>query len=93
MNSDSSQTPVFHSYRTQDDRELRTHIENVTLEIQGAINATFGSLFRAGSQMSFFAMQTQRYADLYSPNHLNLLSYPFFYEFRSPETRMPHEIE
>ncbi|CAG0887873.1 unnamed protein product [Darwinula stevensoni] len=50
-----------------------------------------GSLFRAGSQLTFFASQVSRYADLYAPTFLNLIYYPFSYMFRAAPMFMPHE--
>ena len=50
-----------------------------------------GSLFRSGSQKTFFAEQVQRYADLYAVSFLHLLHYPFCYLFRAPTMPMPHE--
>jgi len=42
-------------------------------------------------QKSFFSMQVQRFADLYTYDCVNLLSYPWFYHFRPQSTPMPHE--
>eukprot|EP00123_Amoebidium_parasiticum_P013758 comp22137_c1_seq1/m.32392 comp22137_c1_seq1/g.32392 ORF comp22137_c1_seq1/g.32392 comp22137_c1_seq1/m.32392 type:complete len:560 (-) comp22137_c1_seq1:271-1950(-) len=80
-----------HCKEKPDTGELVRHITSTAEQLDQAANSHFGSMFRSGSRMSFFAMQTQRYADLYAPSHLNLLSYPFFYDFRAPEQRMPHE--
>eukprot|EP00124_Ichthyophonus_hoferi_P000869 Ihof_evm10s37 gene=Ihof_evmTU10s37 len=56
-----------------DTTELINHIKATSAELDNLSNKYFGSLFRSGSHLSFFAMQTQRYADLYAPSHLNLL--------------------
>jgi 5'-nucleotidase len=69
------------------ERELRSSIQ----ALDDAYNKYFGSMFRTGSRQTFFAMQAKRYADLYASHFGNLLSYPFFYHFRTAEYRMPHE--
>lgn len=45
----------------------------------------------AGSNQSFFAMQTARFADLYSHSFINLINYPVFYQFRAAIQQLPHE--
>ncbi len=54
------------SHIAQDITELRKHIKKTNEEVNKAYNPHFGSLFRSGSKPSFFAMQVQRYADLYT---------------------------
>eukprot|EP00698_Gefionella_okellyi_P013160 TRINITY_DN3589_c0_g1_i1.p1 TRINITY_DN3589_c0_g1~~TRINITY_DN3589_c0_g1_i1.p1 ORF type:complete len:356 (-),score=97.55 TRINITY_DN3589_c0_g1_i1:656-1723(-) len=73
--------------------ELRTHMRATSEAIDARYNTAFGSLFRSGSKKSFFSMQVQRYADLYSADCTNLLSYPWFYHFRPESTPMPHETD
>ncbi|CAD6193043.1 unnamed protein product [Caenorhabditis auriculariae] len=51
----------------------------------------YGSLFRAGGRMTFFASQVERYADVYASSCYNLVNYPSFYFFRAPMQLMPHE--
>lgn len=70
---------------------LRKHIKQTNEEVNKAYNEHFGSLFRSGSKPSFFAMQVQRYADLYTSEYTNLLNYPLFYEFTANSPQMPHE--
>jgi len=70
---------------------LRRHIKKTNEEVNKAFNKHFGSLFRSGSKPSFFAMQVQRYADLYTADFFNLLNYPLFYEFSPSNTLLPHE--
>lgn len=50
----------------QDLTVLRKHIKKTNEGVNKAYNEHFGSLFRSGSKPSFFAMQVQRYADLYT---------------------------
>lgn len=71
--------------------ELRKHIKQTNEEVNKAYNKHFGSLFRSGSKPSFFAMQVQRYADLYTSEYTNLLNYPLFYEFTANAPLLPHD--
>jgi len=70
---------------------LRKHIKQIITEVNKEYNVYFGSLFRSGSKSSFFAMQVQRYADLYTSDYLNLLHYPLFYQFTANSRPLPHE--
>ena len=70
---------------------LRKHIKRTVKCLDRRYNEFFGPLFRSGSQNSFFAMQVMRYADMYTTDYSNLLSYPFFYYFSSPSNPLPHE--
>jgi 5'-nucleotidase len=72
---------------------LRRHIKETVKEVNREYNIHFGSLFRSGSKFSFFAMQVQRYADLYTSDYLNLLNYPLFYEFTANVSAQPHEYK
>eukprot|EP00052_Salpingoeca_macrocollata_P021645 m.185877 g.185877 ORF g.185877 m.185877 type:complete len:556 (+) comp21588_c0_seq6:13-1680(+) len=71
--------------------DLKQQIESTAKEMDRKHNAYFGSLFRSGMRQTFFAMQTKRYADLYAPSYLNLINYPFCYEYRCDDIGMPHE--
>jgi 5'-nucleotidase len=70
---------------------LRKHIKQTNEQVNKAYNSHFGSLFRSGSKPTFFAMQVQRYADLYTSEFTNLLNYPLFYEFTANNALLPHE--
>jgi len=70
---------------------LRKHIKRTVKCLDRRYNEFFGPLFRSGSQNSFFAMQVMRYADMYTTDYSNLLSYPFFYYFSSASNPLPHE--
>jgi hypothetical protein len=71
--------------------DLRLRMRSTSDAIDSRFNKYFGSLFRSGAKKSFFAMQVQRYADLYTADCLNLANYPLFYPFRMNERPMPHE--
>jgi len=71
---------------------LKKEIKGAIKSIDEAYNKQFGSLFRNGLKSSFFAMQMQRYSDLYTANYANLLYYPLFYYFSAPDTAAPHEL-
>lgn len=45
----------------------------------------------AGTQSTFFAYQTKRYADLYATSYINLMNYPFCYRYIAREAGLPHE--
>lgn len=83
LNSESLDPP--------DVEQLRKKIKHAVKKLEAAFNPYFGSLFKAGSKPSFFAMQVQRYADLYTSGYENLLNYPFFYFFTSIISHLPHE--
>ncbi|EGG18562.1 5'-nucleotidase [Cavenderia fasciculata] len=70
---------------------LHQHIKEATNKLNEAYNKYFGSLFKSGSNATFFSMQVQRYADLYTSDYLNLLNYPLFYHFNANTVAMPHE--
>jgi 5'-nucleotidase len=72
---------------------LRKHTREATAELDKSFNKSFGSLFRSGSKQSFFSMQVQRYADLYTADYTNLLNYPLFYTFYAPPFYLSHERE
>ncbi|KYQ89783.1 5'-nucleotidase [Tieghemostelium lacteum] len=70
---------------------LHNHIKEASDKLNKAYNKNFGSLFKTGSNPTFFAMQVQRYADLYTSDYLNILNYPLFYHFCANSPLMPHE--
>lgn len=73
--------------------DLVARIQKVRQELDDAANENFGSLFRSGSQTSFFSSQVKRFADLYTSSYVNLLHYPFFYQFMGSEGALAHEKE
>jgi 5'-nucleotidase len=70
---------------------IRRHMNSTINELNASYNKLFGSLFRSGLKLSFFGMQVQRYADLYTSDYYNLLNYPMFYYFSPTASLMPHE--
>jgi len=70
---------------------LRNHIHNAREEVDSVYNESFGSLFRSGSQSSYFAWQMQRYADIYTSQVDNLSNYPGNYMFTPIMSVLPHE--
>merc|ERR1711879_258036 len=69
---------------------LTRHMKSTINDLSKEYNRYFGSLFQDGSKHSFFGMQVQRYADLYTSDCLNLLNYPTFYYFASWPAGLPH---
>lgn len=67
-------------------QQIRTTIHELEMSF-----GSIGSIFRCGSQHTYFANQISRYADLYACTFLNLFHYPFSYYFKSPNTLLPHE--
>ncbi|KAN0053363.1 hypothetical protein ACTA71_009813 [Dictyostelium dimigraforme] len=70
---------------------LHQHLKATNDKLNFAYNKYFGSLFKNGSKSTFFSMQVQRYADLYTSDYLNLLNYPLFYHFCANSLPLPHE--
>lgn len=56
-----------------------------------AFHASWGSLFKVGSEVSSFGDQIERFACLYTERVSNLLRYANTHYFRGPLDRMPHE--
>eukprot|EP01090_Pellita_catalonica_P010760 TRINITY_DN22202_c0_g1_i1.p1 TRINITY_DN22202_c0_g1~~TRINITY_DN22202_c0_g1_i1.p1 ORF type:complete len:516 (-),score=51.55 TRINITY_DN22202_c0_g1_i1:48-1367(-) len=71
--------------------EMRATIRTIVADLDTKYNKYFGSLFSSGTKQSFFAMQVQRYADLYASNYTNLLQYPLFYLFSNFPHGVPHQ--
>ncbi|XP_078095629.1 cytosolic purine 5'-nucleotidase-like isoform X2 [Mustelus asterias] len=82
LDSSSNEYPDISSIRKQ--------IKAVTHEMDMCYGK-MGSLLRCGSRQTLFASQLMRYADLYAASCINLLYYPFSYQFRAPPILMPHE--
>jgi len=86
LDSQSTESPPDLSH-------LRKHTREVSSDLDQSFNKYFGSLFRSGSKQSFFSMQVQRYADLYTADYTNLTNYPLFYTFYAPPLYLSHERE
>ena len=65
-------------------------------ELESGIDHRFhrywGSLFKAGPEVSSFGHQVETYACLYTSRVSNLLRYSPMHYFTSPRDRMPHEL-
>lgn len=60
-----------YSAKSQPDTTLiRKQMRDALEELNNVYNKWFGSLFRSGLKLSFFGMQVQRYADLYTSKSL-----------------------
>jgi hypothetical protein len=73
-----------------------TDLERRRDELEAAIGQAFhpywGSLFKAGTELSSFAAQVEQYAWLYTERVSNLGAYPATHFFRSPRALMAHEV-
>lgn len=70
------------------EREMDELDEQVDL----AFHPFWGSLFKAGREVSSFGDQVEVYACLYTDRVSNFLGYSPMHYFRSPRDRMPHEL-
>jgi hypothetical protein len=73
-------------------RTVEEEIETLDVELDNAFHEFWGSLFKAGSEMSSFGHQVEAYACVYTDRVTNLLGYSPMHYFRSPRDRMPHEL-
>jgi HAD superfamily 5'-nucleotidase-like hydrolase len=73
-----------------------TDLERRRDDLEAAIGQAFhpywGSLFKAGTELSSFAAQVEQYAWLYTERVSNLGAYPATHFFRSPRALMAHEV-
>ncbi|MGE4619533.1 MAG: HAD-IG family 5'-nucleotidase [Planctomycetota bacterium] len=67
--------------------------ESLRSRLSTATNTQWGSLFRAGSELTFYGRQLEDYACTYTSTATNLLFYPANHYFRSPMDYLPHELE
>ena len=51
-----------------------------------------GSLFRAGSRLSYFGSQVSLWSDVYMARVCDLLTYSLHHHFIPPLPRLPHEV-
>jgi hypothetical protein len=79
--------------------KLRTRIRAAEAELaklddqlEQAFHPFWGSLFKAGHEVSSFGDQVEDYACIYTSRVSNLLSYSPMHYFRSPRHRMAHEV-
>ncbi len=70
-------------------------VEAEFAQLEGRVDEAFhpfwGSFFKAGSELSSFGEQVERYACLYTARVTNLMQYSTGHYFRAPLYRMAHE--
>ncbi|MGB5547024.1 MAG: HAD-IG family 5'-nucleotidase [Polyangiales bacterium] len=77
---------------------LRAQLKDLNTEraaLHGVLDEAFhpfwGSVFKAGNEVSSFGSQIEQYAGLYTSRATNLVQYSPMHYFQSPRHRMPHE--
>jgi len=73
-------------------RSLDKELKEFEERIDGEFHPFWGSLFKAGSEVSLFGDQVEQYACIYTDRVSNVLHYSPLHYFRSPRDRMPHEL-
>jgi len=73
-------------------RAIDAEIDSLEHEVDRAFHPFWGSLFKAGPEMSSFGDQVESYACLYTDRATNLGAYSPAHFFRSPRDQMPHEL-
>jgi HAD superfamily 5'-nucleotidase-like hydrolase len=74
-------------------RSLEAELETLEATVDRAFHPFWGSLFKAGPEVSLFGDQVEQYACLYTDRVSNLAHYSPGHYFRSPRDRMPHELD
>lgn len=72
--------------------ELSQTIERLELEIDRSYSPHWGPIFKEGNELSRFGQQVDSFACLYTSRVSNFLAYSPTQYFRTPRSRMPHEI-
>ncbi|MCC6436995.1 MAG: HAD-IG family 5'-nucleotidase [Acidimicrobiales bacterium] len=72
--------------------ELELERDRLEAAIDQSFHPYWGSLFKAGSELSSFGAQVEQYAWLYTERVSNLGGYPANHFFRSPRALMAHEL-
>ena len=67
--------------------------ETLRTKIATATNHYWGSLFRSGSELTYYGRQLEDFACTYTSRATNLLLYPMDHYFRSAMDYLPHELE
>jgi hypothetical protein len=77
---------------------LRSQLKELDAERLGldealdeAFHPFWGSVFKAGGEVSSFGSQVEQYAGIYTSRASNLAQYSPMHYFQSPRHRMPHE--
>ena len=82
--------------RIRSTKALKRYIRQRELlrgRISQATNRYWGSLFRAGSELTYYGRQLEDFACTYTSRATNLLLYPMDQYFRSAMDYLPHEVE
>jgi len=73
--------------------EVDTKIAALLKEQHAFFNPTWGRVFRAGAEESYFAYQVERYACIYMEKLADLLEQSPLTYFRAPRRRLAHDSE
>ena len=73
-------------------RALDSEYDSLEAGVAHRYHPFWGSLFKAGSEVSSFGHQVETYAGLYTSRVSNFLYYSPMHYFQSPRDRMPHEL-
>ena len=72
-------------------REIGRQLAEKQDALDEAFHPFWGSVFKAGNEVSSFGSQVEQYAGLYTSRATNLAQYSPMHYFESPRHRMPHE--
>ncbi len=72
--------------------ELGATIERLEIEVDRSYSPHWGPIFKEGNELSRFGQQVDSFACLYTSRVSNFLAYSPTQYFRTPRSRMPHEI-
>ncbi len=64
----------------------------ISIDLKVSFNKNFGSSFKTFSGPTLFATSVARYADVYTSDIENLLSYPADHTFYPARVFLPHEV-
>ncbi|MFN0059124.1 MAG: HAD-IG family 5'-nucleotidase [Planctomycetota bacterium] len=67
--------------------------ESLRGKLSRATNTHWGSLFRVGSELTYYGRQLEDFACTYTSRATNLCAYPPDHYFRSSMDYLPHELE
>jgi 5'-nucleotidase len=73
-------------------RDLASEHDDLEARVDKSFHPFWGSLFKAGPEVTLFGDQVEQYACLYTDRVSNFLHYSPVHYFRSPRDRMPHEL-
>lgn len=73
-------------------KELDAERAELDDALDQAFHPFWGSVFKAGAEVSSFGSQVEQYAGIYTSRATNLTQYSPMHYFQSPRHRMPHEL-